>query len=161
MKKVLALTTIFSALAFAAVAAEIDLAGGPLTATDLTADYVNSSETAATLTFDVAADAEFTGSISGNIAVVKTGAATLSLLNANTYTGGTTIQEGLVSISSDSAFGSGTVRFAGGGIYAAATMTASKTYAFDSGSTGIVHVAEGKTAPRLVTIPVSIPKEAE
>ena len=79
MKKILALTTIFSALAFAVVAAEIDLAGGPLTATDLTADYVNSSETAATLTFDVAADAEFTGSISGNIAVVKTGAATLSL----------------------------------------------------------------------------------
>ena len=37
------------------------------------------------------------------------------------------------------------MRFAGGGIYAAATMTASKTYAFDSGSTGIVHVAEGKT----------------
>ena len=145
MKKILARATIFSALAFAAVAAEIDLAGGPLTATDLTADYVNSSETAATLTFDVAADAEFTGSISGNIAVVKTGAATLSLLNANTYTGGTTVQEGLVSISSDAAFGSGTVRFAGGGIYAAATMTASKTYAFDSGSTGIVHVAEGKT----------------
>ena len=145
MKKILALTTIVSALAFAAVAAEIDLAGEPLTATDLTADYVNSSDTAATLTFAVASDSEFTGSISGNIAVVKTGAATLSLPNANTYTGGTMIQEGLVSISSDAAFGSGTVRFAGGGIYAAATMTATKTYAFDSGSTGIVHVAEGKT----------------
>lgn len=47
-----------------------------------------------TLNFSQAADGIFGGVISGNGAVVKIGAATLTLTAANTYTGGTTISAG-------------------------------------------------------------------
>lgn len=145
MKSFVSFVSVLSMLTFSVTAAEIDLAGEPLTATDLTADYVNSSDTAATLTFDASADAEFTGTISGNIAVVKTGSAMLTLPAANNYTGGTIISNGLFAISSDAAFGSGGVRFAGGGIHFSETTTATKTYSYEAGSTGIVSVADGKT----------------
>ncbi|MBR4172587.1 MAG: autotransporter-associated beta strand repeat-containing protein, partial [Kiritimatiellae bacterium] len=132
MKSFVSCVSVLSMLTFSVNAAEIDLAGEPLTATDLTADYVNNSDTAATLTFDVSEDATFSGSISGNISVVKIGSATLTLPSANTYMGGTTISNGLLSISSDDAFGSGGVHFVGGGVHFTETTNASKIYSYEA-----------------------------
>ena len=53
----------------------------------------NSSETLATLTFDVASDMAYAGTISGNIKVAKKGVGMLTLSGDNTYTGGTVIGE--------------------------------------------------------------------
>jgi autotransporter-associated beta strand protein len=58
-----------------------------------------------------------TGSIDGSTALTKTGAGTLVIANANTYTGGTTISGGtlLANNTTGSATGSGTVVVASGG----------------------------------------------
>ena len=78
-------------------AASRDLKGAAITVTDVAslADYdgvTNSSEgNPATLTFDVATDMAYAGTISGNIKVVKEGTGMLDLSGSNTYTGGTVI----------------------------------------------------------------------
>ena len=58
-----------------------DLAGVDMTVTSLAGDEVfeNSSETAATLTLDLSDDVTWTGSVSGKVLLVKTGAGTLTV----------------------------------------------------------------------------------
>lgn len=73
-----------------------------------------------TLTFDHGDDLIFGASIAGNFAVKKTGAGTMSLDRANTYAGGTLIDEGALSVENDSgsATGSGAVTIDSGGTLA-------------------------------------------
>ena len=96
----------------------VDLAGVDATATLLTADtvYVNSSETMASLVFDNADAVTFAGTIQGNIAVVKQGAGELTLTGANTYTGGTYVNNGWLKVNADSRVGGGAVRLGGGSL---------------------------------------------
>jgi len=61
----------------------------------------------ATLTANNTADSTFAGSIAGTGALVKTGTGALTLSNASTYTGGTTVSSGTLIGNSMSAFGTG------------------------------------------------------
>lgn len=84
-------------LANAVFAASLDLGGVAKTMTDVSElaayDGVTNSSggNPATLTFDVATDMAYAGTISGNIKVVKEGTGMLDLSGSNTYTGGTVI----------------------------------------------------------------------
>ncbi len=94
-------------------AADLDLNGVDRTVTDVAelADYdgvKNSSDTLATLTFNVATDMAYAGAISGNIRLVKEGTGMLDLSGSNTYTGGTEINQGRLMASSLTAFGAAT-----------------------------------------------------
>ena len=94
-----------------AQAADLDLNGVGTTVTDVASlaaydGVTNSSDTLATLTFDVATDMAYAGTISGNIKVVKEGTGMLDLSGSNTYTGGTEINKGRLMASSLTAFGS-------------------------------------------------------
>ena len=52
----------------------------------------------ANVTFDQAADGSFSGNISGSGSLTKTGAGTLVFNSNNNYSGGTTIEDGLLQI---------------------------------------------------------------
>ncbi len=100
-------------LACSVQAADLDLNGADQTVTDVAelAGYdgvKNSSDTLATLTFNVATDMAYAGTISGNIKVVKEGTGMLDLSGSNTYTGGTEINQGRLMASSLTAFGAAT-----------------------------------------------------
>jgi autotransporter-associated beta strand protein len=74
-----------------------------------------------TLTIDLATDATFAGTIAGSGSLRKTGAGTLTLSGANTYTGTTRVTQGILELGSPSALSgstydanaadSGTIRF--------------------------------------------------
>lgn len=63
------------------------------------------------------------GSAGGALGLVKTGASTLSLTGASTYTGGTTISGGTLSANGSSALGTGLVTVGSGATLAANTLT--------------------------------------
>ena len=67
-----------------------------------------------TLTVNSSSDTSLTGVISGDGALIKTGASNLTLSGTNTYTGDTTIQAGTVTAASNAAFGIGTVNMSDG-----------------------------------------------
>jgi autotransporter-associated beta strand protein len=76
----------------------------------------NSSALLSTLTVGsgVATNAVFDGVINqgaGTIALIKNGSGTQTLLNADVYSGGTTINQGTMAISNNAAFGTGSVAF--------------------------------------------------
>ena len=76
--------------------AATDLAGANLTVTSLDPDgYVNTGA-AATLTVDIASDVSYSGSISGDISLVKKGAGVLTLAAASPYTGTTRVEGGVL-----------------------------------------------------------------
>ena len=70
------------------------------------------------------ANGSFSGILSGNCALTKVGAGTLTLSGANTYTGGTTITGGVLVLGSAGAIGtSGTISFGGGTLQYSASNT--------------------------------------
>ena len=108
------IAAVAACVAGTAFAAPLDLNGVDRTVTDVSelAAYddgvTNSSDTLATLTFNVATDMAYAGTISGNIKVVKMGNGMLDLSGSNTYTGGTQIDDGRLVASSLTAFGATT-----------------------------------------------------
>ncbi len=92
------------------------VSGGTLTGstTSLRGRIVNN----ATVVFDQATDGVYGGSMSGSGMLVKSGAGVLTLGGANTYSGGTTIRGGVVSISSNANLGDdvGGLTFDGGAL---------------------------------------------
>ena len=102
MKRIVALLAmgIAGSVALSAQAAT-DLAGADMTVTSLVGDEVfeNSSATAATLTLDLADDVTWTGSVSGPVLLVKTGAGTLTV-DGDGYqgTGGVQISNGILKL---------------------------------------------------------------
>ena len=157
---------LFAVLAVAASAtlpaAMLDLAGTDMTVSDVTtlASYdgvTNSSATAATLTFNIADDQAYDMTIGGKVAVVKDGAGTLSLGQADrTFTGGTTVSQGKLVLATNNAkaLGTGTVTVADGatldfnGAFSTAHGAISSVYAAGTGvdgngalvNTGAAHV---------------------
>ena len=86
------------------MAATLDLNGVDKTVTDVSeiADGVtNSSDTLATLTFNISSDQTYSGVLSGNLKLAKSGTGTLTLGSATrTYTGGTQVSGGILKLSS-------------------------------------------------------------
>lgn len=82
----------------------------------------------ATLTFDRSDTSTFAGTISGTGAVNQIGSGTTILTGANTYGGGTTISNGVLSVSADGNLGaaSGGLAFNGGTLQTTSAFTSSR-----------------------------------
>ncbi len=95
--------------------ANLGAASGTLTFAGGTLENTGAFRTARSVTltangnFQTDADLTLSGSVTGAGALVKTGAATLTLTGANTYEGGTAIHVGTVAVGNDTALGTGTV----------------------------------------------------
>lgn len=92
----------------------IDLNGGShqLAADEFSATFTNSSKEQATLTID--GGGTFSGSISGNIKLVKTGGGTLGVTTVNDFIGGLDLQGGVCNFTVRGSLGSGQIVIAGG-----------------------------------------------
>ena len=92
----------------------------------------------------VIADGGYDGGRGGSL--VKLGSGTLTLTGANTYTGGTTINAGAISISSNANLGaaSGGLTFGGGTLQVATSLTMSRATTLNAGG-GTFAVATGAT----------------
>ena len=101
----------------------------------------------ATLAFDQGSDGTFAGVISGDGTLAKTGAGTVTLSGDNTYTGGTTIDAGTLSISSSGNLGdhSGTLSFDGGTLETTTVLTSARDITLKAGG-GTFQTASHLTA---------------
>jgi fibronectin-binding autotransporter adhesin len=86
-------------------------------------------------TFQADADLTLTGAISGVGTLTKTGSATLMLAGTNTYEGGTFIDAGAVSVSSDGNLGNaaGALTFDGGTLQNTAAFVSARTVTMEDG----------------------------
>jgi autotransporter-associated beta strand protein len=116
------------------------------------------SSTLATLTLNTSAANTFAGILGGagtnenNLALIKTGSATLTLSGTNTYSGGTTLSAGTLSISRDNHLGatSGGVVLNGGTLSANASFTLGSSRSIRLGpasgsGSGTLEVTAGNT----------------
>ncbi len=78
------------------------------------AELTNSSRTLSTLTINETSAITYGGIITGNLALVKNGAGTTTLSNSNSFTGGVTVNEGVLQISNAGALANGNVTINGG-----------------------------------------------
>ncbi|ODA67265.1 Extracellular serine protease precursor [Methyloligella halotolerans] len=112
--------------------------------TSLTGDIVDN----AALIFDQAANGTFSDDIAGTGSLAKTGAGTLILSGTNTYSGGTEIDQGRLSISADANLGDGagglTFGGSGGTLEITSTLTSSRDVALDAD--GAIQVTSGNDA---------------
>lgn len=84
--------------------------------TGTNAELKNSSRKLSTLTINETGAANYTGIITGNLAVVKTGAGTTTLSQANTFTGGITVNEGVLQVANSNALANGNLTVNGGAL---------------------------------------------
>ncbi len=89
-------------------------------------------------------NATVANTITGNGSVLKDGANTIALSSANTYSGGTSINAGVLQIENMSALGTGTVSLAGGTLRSTVSGTFGNAWQFMSG-TSTFSVAAGQT----------------
>lgn len=137
--------TSFDSIAFAANAAPFTLGGNAIA---LTGGITNSSSNnqvvnlaislPQTITVDTGApNMTLGGNLSGAGGLTKTGAGALTLAGVNTQTGTTTLQQGVVSVGSDTALGAtgpsgATLKFAGGTLKTTAGLTSSRPVMVDT-----------------------------
>jgi autotransporter-associated beta strand protein len=97
------------------------------------AGAINVSNTLGTYTFQG-------GAISGG-ALIKTGAGTAVISNANTYTGGTTVNGGVLSISSDANLGNavGGITLGGGTLLTTLNVNSTRSITLTSATSSTVH----------------------
>ncbi|NNM85352.1 MAG: autotransporter domain-containing protein [Phycisphaerales bacterium] len=91
----------------------------------------------------LAVSSSFNGSISGNGSVTLDGPGNFTLGGTNSYTGGTFINGGVLSIVSSAALGSGALTFAGGTLALPGTVTITNTVTVSGAGTGTIEVASG------------------
>ena len=101
--------------------------------------------TGASLTFRQNADASYGGQLTGAGRVVKAGFATLTLMGTNSYSGGTELIGGRLSVSADTNLGvaSGGLTFNGGTLLATASFDTSRSVSLQH--TGVFDVAADTT----------------
>ena len=123
----------------------------------------------ATLTVQNALDTTYAGVISGTTGgLVKTGAGTLTLSGANTYSGGTAINAGTLAVSSDNNLGTGSLAVNGGTLENTASFASAKsvslgasggTFLTDTGTTlglsGVISGTGGLTKTGAGTLTLS------
>ena len=104
-------------------------------------------------TTDAAGAVTYSGSIGGNLAVVKLGSNTLILSGTNTYVGGTTLSGGTLSITNSSALGGGGLSIGPQGVF----DLDAQNYVLPSlsGSAGGVLTDLSTTATGMTTVTVS------
>ena len=86
----------------------------------------NISATNSAVVFDQAADGTYAGAMSGNASLTKTGAGTLTLTGANSYSGGTRFNGGTIATASDARLGTGSLTFNGGALQTLAAFNSTK-----------------------------------
>ncbi len=129
-----------------------------ISASSAASSIVGGNASNSVLTFGLAADGSFAGKLGGdllnenNLSIVKSGAGILTLSSANTFTGGTTLSAGGLTLGNAQALGAGTVTLTGGtlnvGSYALAntvvqsggTITGTGSIAGLTATAGVVSV---------------------
>ena len=99
----------------------------------------------ATLAFDRSDNPTFSGVISGSGIVEQDGGGTLTLSGTNTYTGGTNINAGAISISTDANLGNGGTVVMAAGTTLKTTATGTFTHAVQVSGDPTFNVASGTT----------------
>ena len=148
MKRLLlGLAAAFASTIFADIVDLADVLGEgehSYTVTELSSgnDYTYSGESTVDLIFNVAEDVEYSGSISGNIRLVKQGAGDLKITKANTYAGGTKIERGNLAVAHADAVGPGQVE-----VIAPSTDSAPSCLRIDAAMTfaNNIHVTGGRS----------------
>ena len=82
------------------------------------------------------------GTISGNYALTKLGAGTLSLLASNTYSGGTTSSAGTVIVQTNNALGAGPLVLSGGTISAPVNVVLPNAIVSPAGSSSVLQATQ-------------------
>ena len=86
------------------------------------------------------------GETGGSFGFTKTGAGTLTLFGANTYTGGTTVAAGILRIGTGGALGSGVMAFTGDGAFGVdSTRALTNNISIGNGVSGTLGAASGQT----------------
>jgi autotransporter-associated beta strand protein len=84
--------------------------------------------------------------ISGTGGLVKTGTGTLVLSGTNTYSGSTTVSNGILAIATDSNLGTGALVMSGGELLLTADTTIDNNVTLTTGQLGVLNVATGVSA---------------
>ncbi|SUB02538.1 Extracellular serine protease precursor [Pannonibacter phragmitetus] len=133
--------------ALGAASGAVTFAGGTLSAADTVAVARNLVLESGSNTLDVASGKVLTvsGTISGAAGFTKSGTGTLVLTGTNSYGGGTRIQGGMLSFTSDAALGSaaGAIALEGGTLSAGETISTARGIALE-GSQNALDVTGGK-----------------
>ncbi|TLS44613.1 phosphatase PAP2 family protein [Streptomyces montanus] len=98
--------------------------------------------------------------IDGRGALVKRGTGTLTLTGANRYTGGTTLEEGVLAAGSRDALGCGDVRIEGGTLRLPSALRVRGAYAQSSGSTLDVTLTDDGVPALTVTRRVALDRDS-
>jgi len=109
---------------------------------------ITSSTGTPTFTVNTAAASSYNGTITGSIVLTKQGADTLTLTGNNTYTGGTTLNAGTLSVNRTESLGasSGNLTFGGNSTLATtADITSSRNYTINSDVVATIDTASFTT----------------
>jgi autotransporter-associated beta strand protein len=134
---------------------------GTISSSSAASSIVGGNASNSVLTFGLAADGSFAGKLGGdllnenNLSIVKSGAGILTLSSANTFTGGTTLSAGGITLDNALALGTGTVTLTGGtlnvGTFALANTVVLNGGAISgTGSIGGLTASVGSVATKLV-----------
>jgi len=128
--------------------------------TGTNAELKNTSRKLSTLTINETGAANYTGIITGNLAVVKIGAGTTTLSQTNSFTGGITVNEGVLQVANFGALANGDLTVNGGALAGGKLdlNNTSTTVNALSGAAGVVSgiIANESTTSAVRTLTVGV-----